>query len=126
MVLLHCMSPVVCRFSDAGDDDLTTRSGGRRPKSAKARNRGGGWGGGGAAGSGSAKRLWGFGRGTGLPEIWGGCLARTGMQLKRSGTHVAKWRFHVLSHQAFQRLRVSARNMTRATVIGELSRPIIQ
>ena len=37
------MSPVVCRFSDAGDDDLTIRSGGRRPKSAKARNRGGGW-----------------------------------------------------------------------------------
>jgi hypothetical protein len=37
------MSPgvqVVCRFSDAGDDDLATRSGSRRPKSAKARNRG--------------------------------------------------------------------------------------
>jgi hypothetical protein len=30
----------VCRFSDAGNDDLATRSGGRRPKSAKARNRG--------------------------------------------------------------------------------------
>jgi len=30
----------MCRFSDAGNDDLTTRSGGRRPKSAKARNRG--------------------------------------------------------------------------------------
>src|SRR4051794_1905421 len=27
----------MCRFSTAGDDDLTTRSGGRRPKSAKAR-----------------------------------------------------------------------------------------
>src|ERR1700724_3812950 len=27
----------MCRFSDAGNDDLTTRSGGRRPKSAKAR-----------------------------------------------------------------------------------------
>src|ERR1700730_104833 len=33
----------MCRFSDAGNDNLTTRSGGRRPKSAKARNRGGGW-----------------------------------------------------------------------------------
>src|SRR5260370_877335 len=33
------MSPVMCRFSDAGNDDLTTRCGGRRPKSAKARNR---------------------------------------------------------------------------------------
>jgi len=30
----------LCRFSDAGNDDLTTRCGGRRPKSAKARNRG--------------------------------------------------------------------------------------
>src|SRR3984893_4011340 len=31
--------PLVCRFSDAGNDDLTTRSGNRRPKSAKARTR---------------------------------------------------------------------------------------
>jgi hypothetical protein len=30
----------MCRFSAAGNDDLTTCSGGRRPKSAKARNRG--------------------------------------------------------------------------------------
>jgi putative ABC transport system substrate-binding protein len=37
--LLRCMSPQLCRFSDAGNDGLTTRSGGRRPKSAKARNR---------------------------------------------------------------------------------------
>ena len=42
---------VVCRFSAAGDDDLATRSAGRRPKSAKARSRGGGWCGGGAAGA---------------------------------------------------------------------------
>src|SRR6476620_6746120 len=34
------MSPLLCRFSDAGNDDLATRSGSRRPKSAKARNRG--------------------------------------------------------------------------------------
>ena len=40
--LLRCIIPVMCRFSDAGNDDLTTRSGGRRPKSAKARNRVGG------------------------------------------------------------------------------------
>jgi hypothetical protein len=30
----------MCRFSDAGNDELSTRSGGRRSKSAKARNRG--------------------------------------------------------------------------------------
>ena len=34
------MGPLLCRFSDAGSDDLATRSGDRRPKSAKARNRG--------------------------------------------------------------------------------------
>jgi hypothetical protein len=48
---------VLCRFSDAGNDDLTARSGGRRPKSAKARNRAVG----GAAVA--ARALWGFGRG---------------------------------------------------------------
>ena len=37
-----CSRPVLCRFLAAGNDDLTTRSGGRRPKSAKARNRGDG------------------------------------------------------------------------------------
>jgi hypothetical protein len=31
---------LLCRFSDAGNDDLATRSGDRRPKSVKARNRG--------------------------------------------------------------------------------------
>jgi hypothetical protein len=38
---LHMSAPVqvLCRFSDAGNDDLTMRCGGRRPKSAKARNR---------------------------------------------------------------------------------------
>jgi hypothetical protein len=40
----------LCRFSDAGSDDPSTRSGGRRLKSAKARNRGK-WGTVGAAGS---------------------------------------------------------------------------
>jgi hypothetical protein len=42
--------PLLCRFSDAGSDDPSTRSGGRRLKSAKARNRGK-WGTVGAAGS---------------------------------------------------------------------------
>jgi hypothetical protein len=37
--LLHCISPVLCRFSAAGSDDLTMRSVDRRLKSAKARNR---------------------------------------------------------------------------------------
>jgi hypothetical protein len=32
----------MCRFSAAGDEDLTRRCGSRRLKSAKARNRGGG------------------------------------------------------------------------------------
>ena len=50
--MLHCMSPELCRFSDAGDDDLAARCGGRRPKSAKARNRGNGWYGVSAAGYG--------------------------------------------------------------------------
>jgi hypothetical protein len=51
-LLLRCMGPLLCRFSDAGNDDLATRSGDRRPKSAKARNRGGGWYDGSAAGYG--------------------------------------------------------------------------
>ena len=38
-LLLHRICPLLCRFSAAGNDDLTTRSGDRRPKSAKARNR---------------------------------------------------------------------------------------
>jgi hypothetical protein len=38
--LLQCRSLLLCRFSDAGDDELATRSGSRHPKSAKARNRG--------------------------------------------------------------------------------------
>ncbi|MBR1275613.1 hypothetical protein [Bradyrhizobium sp. AUGA SZCCT0283] len=42
--------PLLCRFSDAGMTMLSTRYGGRRPKSAKARNRGK-WGTGGAAGA---------------------------------------------------------------------------
>ena len=42
--------PLLCRFSDAGMTMLSTRCGGRRPKSAKARNRGK-WGTGGAAGA---------------------------------------------------------------------------
>ena len=41
---------LLCRFSDAGGDEPSTRSGGRRLKSAKARNRGR-WGTVGAAGS---------------------------------------------------------------------------
>jgi len=44
------LSPFMCRFSDAGMTRLSTRCGGRRPKSAKARNRGK-WGTGGAAGA---------------------------------------------------------------------------
>jgi len=47
----------LCRFSDAGNVDLTTRSGGRHPKTAKARNRGkyARW-------TGPLAQLWGFER----------------------------------------------------------------
>ena len=38
--LLRCGSLLLCRFSDAGNDETLARSGSRRPKSAKARNRG--------------------------------------------------------------------------------------
>ena len=46
----------MCRFSDAGSADLTTRSAGRRPKSAKARNRVGRQWEGGAAGERPSKK----------------------------------------------------------------------
>jgi hypothetical protein len=39
--IAQVIAQVLRRFSDAGTHMLTTRSGGRRPKSAKARNRGG-------------------------------------------------------------------------------------
>src|ERR1700738_1412084 len=39
LFLLHCMRQLLCRFSAAGNDDLTARSDDRRPKSAKARSR---------------------------------------------------------------------------------------
>ena len=35
-----CMSPFMCWFLDAGNNERTARSTGRRPKSAKARSRG--------------------------------------------------------------------------------------
>jgi hypothetical protein len=52
------MGPQLCRFSDAGNDDLSACSGGRRPKSAKGHEI--------AAVDGAAavaRALWGFGRG---------------------------------------------------------------
>src|SRR3974390_2202594 len=92
----------LCRFSDAGNDDLTTRSGGRRPKSAKARNRVGRWCVGGAAGGRCRKRLWGIGRVTGLLAICGGYPARTEMQLISFGPNIAKWGIQVFFHQRFK------------------------
>jgi hypothetical protein len=38
-VCCGALGPLLCRFSAAGNDGLTTRSGDRRLKSAKARNR---------------------------------------------------------------------------------------
>ena len=49
----------MCRFSDAGNADLTARCDGRRPKSAKARNRVGRWCCGGAASSRRCRRHYG-------------------------------------------------------------------
>ena len=48
--------PLLCRFLDAGVTSGAARSGGRRPKSAKARSRGEVW----AAGGGRRPALWGF------------------------------------------------------------------
>jgi hypothetical protein len=52
------------------------------------------------------KKLWGFG-GAGV-EVSATCVgypAQTEMQLKRFGTNIAIWGFHVLSHQGFQQLK---------------------
>jgi hypothetical protein len=54
--MLRCICRLMCRFSAAGNDDLTTRSRGRRPKSAKARNRVGRQWEGGAAGERRSKK----------------------------------------------------------------------
>jgi two-component system, cell cycle response regulator DivK len=51
---------LLCRFSAAGNDDLTSRSDDRRLKSAKARNPSGGSARAMPQGSGAAKRLWRF------------------------------------------------------------------
>ena len=59
----------MCRFSDAGNDDLNPRSGDRRPKSAKARNRVGRQYAGGTAGEQCRKRLWGFEEVGGADEV---------------------------------------------------------
>ena len=57
------LRPLLCRFSDAGSEEVSTCSGGRRLKSAKARNRGK-W------GAPSVPRaLWGFSRGVRLGEV---------------------------------------------------------
>jgi hypothetical protein len=55
----HRGFPELCRFSDAGNADLTARCDGRRPKSAKARNRVGRWCCGGAASSRRCRRHYG-------------------------------------------------------------------
>ena len=76
----------MCRFLDAGNDDLTTRSDGRRPKSAKARSRG-------ELGTGWQRVLWGFKRGARVRDrvILENWQPRMPAQLKRFGTIVAKW-----------------------------------
>jgi hypothetical protein len=86
---------LMCRFSDAGNDDLTTRSGGRRPKSAKARNRAGRWYAASAAGERCQKRLWGFGHGSGAGETrarrvqrWFGSAARMSEPAQTSALYV--------------------------------------
>jgi hypothetical protein len=56
------------------DDGLTTRWGGRRPKSAKARNRG-------KCVAGVPRALWGFRRGFGLAEV-GALRSRCSLELE--------------------------------------------
>jgi len=90
-VLCAC---AMCRFSDAGNDDLTVRSVRPAPKSAKARNRVGRW-----CRRRRRGRYAGFGHGVSEGRaICDGTPARSRAQLKRYGTNVAKWGFHVLSH----------------------------
>src|SRR5216684_1591478 len=90
------MTGSLCRFSA---DDLTTRSSGRRPQSAKARNRGDGSCDGRAASYGDLATR----RDGRVGDRYSG---RAGIQPIRSGTNVAKWGFHILSHPRFQRLRL--------------------
>ena len=52
-LFLQCRSLLLCRFSAAGNDSLTTRYGDRRLKSAKARSRG-------KLGTDWQRALWGF------------------------------------------------------------------
>jgi hypothetical protein len=59
--------PSLCRFWDAGNDETSTGSASRRPKSAKARSRG-------ELGTGWQRVLWGFDIGT---ELDGGRDAST-------------------------------------------------
>jgi len=73
--LLHCKCRLLCRFSAAGSDDLTMRSGGRRREKRQGTK---------SRGSGAAavqRALWGFGCGIGLEKFapkrlsWRVCLA---------------------------------------------------
>jgi hypothetical protein len=88
------MSPQLCRFSDAGNDDLTTRPAAGVRKAPRHE----------IAVTGRAAvvplALWGFADGARVEgrAICDGYAARTGIQLKRYGTNIAKWGFHVLSH----------------------------
>jgi hypothetical protein len=92
------MGRVLCRFSAAGNEiyPRAAAAGGRKaPRHEIA-----------SGGSppavpqavGAAKKLWGFDRGAGLPAIRVGYPARRETQLKRFGTDIAKWGFHVSSH----------------------------
>jgi hypothetical protein len=79
--LLECMSLLLCRFSDAGMRTLSTRCGGRRPKSANARSRG-------KLGTGWQRVLWGSYVGGDLDGGRG--ASRMLPQLSRFGMNVAK------------------------------------
>jgi len=81
-------------FSDAGNDEPSARwvaGVGEAPRHEIA-----------AGGSAAAvpQALWGFGHGRELEagRFAEGYPGRTGIQLKRYGTNIAKWGIHVLSH----------------------------
>ena len=81
----------MCRSSAAGNDDLTTRSAGRRPNKAPRHEiASGGSGPAVPQEGGAAKRLWRFGPEPAFRAIWAGCPPRVGIQLRRYGTNVAK------------------------------------
>jgi hypothetical protein len=116
-----CSEPLLCRFSDAGSIDLTTRSAGRRPKSAKARNRfRRQWEGGAAGGRRSKKGYGDLVAGQSFRRFRPVIGRRTGIyNLDVPARMLLSRGFHVLSHQVFQRLSRPGDNFCAITLHDE-------